>query len=375
MRARFPLAGLVAALLAAMLLAGCIGQPSNTTPPVATQFPVPLAKTTVAGSGATFPKPLLETWGIEYARQQPTILVSYAGGGSGKGITDITNKDVVFAGSDAPLSDDEKSKAAGILQFPETLGLIGVVYNVDGIANGLKLDGATVGKIYVGEITSWNDAAIKALNPGVNLPDKAIVIVYRSDSSGTTFAFTDWLAKTSTDWASTMSGKASKKPDWTKSRATQLSGNGNDGVGNYVKTTPGSIGYIELAYIQSLKLNAAAIKNKAGEFLGPSTEGAKKAAAAAVPTLPPATGDWSDVSIVDAPGAGSYPISTFSYMMVYSSLGAYGSKATADQMNAFRNWAWWSIHEGQAFGPILGYAELPTDVVKIGEDALKGITV
>jgi phosphate transport system substrate-binding protein len=370
--------------LTATMLAGCSGggndggsTGSNGGSTGGTQeqnpYDPPSSSTQVAGSGATFPKPLLESWGIQYNREESKVQVSYAGGGSGKGITDITKKDVLFAGSDAPMSASEKAAAPGILQFPETLGLVAVAYNVNSIADGLKLDGETVGKIYAGDIKKWNDPAIAALNPGMSLPNSDIAIVYRSDSSGTTFVFTDFLGKTSTAWASKMGAAASKKPDWTKSAATQLSGNGNDGVGTTIKGTPNSIGYVELAYVHSLDLKAAKMKSHDGEFLEPTTEGASKAAAAAVPTLPAPSGDWSKVSIVDAAGPGAYPISSFSYMLVYDSLSAYGGKVSSSQMQAFKAWMWWGLHDGQVYAEALGYAPLPAEVVAIGDSALASI--
>ena len=368
--------------VANLLLAGCASPTSShdgsstaatTGSSSPSPYPAPSSSTQVYGSGATFPKPLIESWGIIYANHQPTVQVTYGGGGSGKGIKDITAKDVFFGGSDAPMSASEKAAAPGILQFPETLGLVAVVYNVAGLDNGLKLDGETIGKIYLGAITKWNDAAIAALNPGVTLPDAAIAIVYRSDSSGTTFAFTDFLARSSPSWAGAMGSVASKKPDWTKSSARQLSGNGNDGVGSTVKTTANAIGYVELAFVKSLDLDAANVKSKDGAFLAPTTAGAS-AAAASVTDLPAPDGDWSKVSIAYAPGATSYPISTYSYMMVYGSLSAYGSKATTDQMAAFKAWMWWALHDGQSYSETLGYAKLPANAVTLGEGALASMT-
>lgn len=387
---------LIALIAAALLVAGCTspatetGEPAGTAtgtnsaaagtstgPKAVNPYPPPSSTTQVFGSGATFPKPLIESWGIQYAREQSKVQVSYGGGGSGKGISDITKKDVFFGGSDAPLTKSEKDAAnAGghnILQFPETLGVVAVAYNVKDIANGLKLDGETIGKIYAGDIKTWNDPAIAALNPGVDLPSASIAIVYRADSSGTTFVFTDYLSKTSPTFASKITPSASKKPDWTKSSATQLSGNGNDGVGSLVKSTPNSIGYVELAYVNSLSLKAAQVKSHDGGFLAPTTGGASAAAASFASSLPAPGGDWSAVSIVDAPGAGAYPISSFSYMMVYESLSAYGSKATADQQAAFKAWMWWSLHDGQKYSEPLGYAKLPAEVVAIGEAALASL--
>ncbi|HLF16088.1 MAG TPA: phosphate ABC transporter substrate-binding protein PstS, partial [Candidatus Thermoplasmatota archaeon] len=349
------------ACIAALLVAGCSGPTSSggsgtdngvpvitdsegtpvTYPP--NPFAPPSSTTQVFGSGATFPKPLVESWGLEYHnRVESSVQVSYAGGGSGKGISDVTKKDVLFAGSDAPMSVNEKAAASGILHFPETLGVIAVVYNVAGVPDGLKLDGETIGKIYAGTIKKWNDPAITALNPGVSLPDNSIAVARRSDSSGTTFAYTDFLAKTSPTWSAKVASSATKMPDWTKSSATLLADNGNDGVAGRVKQTPNSIGYVELAYVKSQGLKAAQVKSHDGEFLAPSTEGGSKAAAGASSGLPAPDGDWSRVSIADASGAGAYPISTFSYILVYDSTAAYGSRLSGvdNQMAAFKAWMW-----------------------------------
>jgi phosphate transport system substrate-binding protein len=373
----------------AFVLAGCAGTTETTTtqastvtttktatstaPASSNPFPVPSKSTQVSGSGATFPKPLLESWGITYAQQEHTVQVSYGGGGSGKGISDITAKNVVFGATDAPMSTTDKANAQKngetILQFPETLGLQDLVYNVPGVPDHLKLDAETVAKIYLGAITKWNDNAIAALNPGVTLPANTIATVSRSDSSGTTFAFTDWLDHASPAWHNGPFPGASKKPAWT----TQLSGNGNDGVGSLVKSTPNAIGYVELAYVRSLSLNSAMVKSHDGEFLSPTTEGAAKAASGFTSSLPAADGDWSKVSIVDAAGTGAWPISTFTYIMVYKDIGSYGGKATSDQLNAFKAWMWWCLHEGQGQSDALGYAPLPSSVVPIGEAALKSM--
>lgn len=389
-----PLTAMLA--VAGLLLAGCASPDTDDGSPAATgtatgaptgsgstathaanPYQAPSSTTQVFGSGATFPKPLIESWGIQFAREESSVQVSYGGGGSGKGISDVTKKDVFFGGTDAPMSATEKAAAnangANILQFPETLGVVAVVYNVKDVATGLKLDGETIGRIYAGAIKSWDDGAIAALNPGVALPHSDIAIVYRSDSSGTTFVFTDFLSKTSPTFASKVTASANKKPDWTKSSATQLSGNGNDGVGSLVKTTPNSIGYVELAYVNSLALKAASVKSHDGAFLAPSTAGASAAAASKATSLPAPDGDWSAVSIVDAPGASSYPISSFTYIMVYDSLAAYGSKATASQQAAFKAWMWWCLHDGQKYSEPLGYAPLPAEVVKIGEAALASL--
>lgn len=354
------------------MFAGCVGS-TSCEEESENPFTVPQGQVSISGSGATFPKPLLETWGLEFARCHPSVQVSYAGGGSGKGVTDITNKDVLFGGSDAPLSTAEQAKTPNILHIPETLGLVAVVYNVGSLPDGLKLDGDIVGSIYTGDIKTWDDPAIKGLNPDVELPSDPIAIVYRADSSGTTYVFTDWLRMTSTSWQDKMGEKPSKKPDWTKSSANQLSDNGNDGVGNRVSATRNSIGYIELAYVQSLKLKAAALENQNGSFVKPTTQGAQAAAASFADGLPASFGDWSNVSITDAPGAESYPVSSFSYILVYRTVGDYAGKISQAQFDGFRAWMWWSLHAGQARSESLGYAPLPQPVVEKGEVALRSM--
>ncbi|MES2154178.1 MAG: phosphate ABC transporter substrate-binding protein PstS [bacterium] len=387
--------------IAGLLLAGCSGTtttssttPSETTthpntpvapppPPPAPStnpYPIPSSQTSITGSGATFPKPIIDAWAIGFNQEHSSVQVGYNGGGSGKGRADITAKLVQFAGSDAPMSATEKANAPGILHFPDTIGPVAVVYNVDGLPNGVHLTVDVVGQIFAGNIGKWDDNAIKTLNPDVAslLPSATIGIVYRSDSSGTTFAFTDALAKMSPAFANKVSPSASSKPDWTgKSTAYQVGGQaGNDGVGSTVKSTSNSIGYVDLAYVQKLSLKAATLQNSKGQWVGPTAEGASKAAEAAADSLPAPDGDWSAVSIVNSPADGAYPISSFSYILVYSSLASYGGKATADQLNGLKAWLYWDLHDGQVDYPqALGYAPLPAKVVAIGDRALSMITV
>jgi phosphate transport system substrate-binding protein len=339
-------------------------QPSSPGP-----YPTPNHAVTLLASGATFPRPLIEAWTVAYAQDTP-VQVSYGGGGSGKGIKDITNKDVFFGCSDAPLQPSEKAAAPGILQYPETMGVIGVVYNVDALPNGIHLDGETIGKIFTGAIRNWNQIP-SALNPGVALPNAGIAIVYRSDSSGTTFAYTDFLAKASPTWAQVMGNAPTKAPVWGRSSATQLSGSGNEGVGSTVKTTPFSIGYVELSFVRSLGLKAAAIQTADGtEYLSPSNDGGAKAAQTVSGSLPSPDGDWSTVSIAYKHGAGVYPISTLTYTLVYQNLSTYGSQGSGDKFDAFRSFAWWTLHDGQQYSDPLGYAPLPPEIVAVGEHAL-----
>ncbi|MEA3144550.1 MAG: phosphate transport system substrate-binding protein [Thermoplasmata archaeon] len=376
--------------VAALLVAGCTapatetptapttapthagtGSPQTTAPSAANPFPDPSKTQSVYGSGSSFVAPLMGFWALQYGQDHSKVQVTYSSTGSGQGRKDITNKDVLFAGTDAPMTAAEMAAAPGILTFPEALGPIGVVYNLDDVT-GLKLDGETLGKILTGTIAKWDDDAIKALNPGVALPAATIKVVVRADSSGTTFAYTDFVARTSPTWVSVFGGAALSSPEWSKSRADWTKDAKNSGVGGTVQGTKNSIGYVDLSYVTSLKLSAALVKNQAGEFLGPTTAGATKAAASAG-TLPAAEGDWSKVSIANAPGTGSYPISTYTYLLAYKQASSYGSKATSEQVTAFKQFAWWALHDGQQYADPLGFAPLPAGAVAVGEAALKSM--
>lgn len=370
---------LTLALAAGLLLAGCSGStgPATSDGLGANPYAVPSATVQVPGSGSTFAKPILDAWAGGFAQKAGTVQVGYGGGGSGKGISDITAKLVVFGASDAPLSAAEKANAPGILQFPGTMGAVAVVYNVAGAQSGLKLTPDVLGRILIGDITKWSHADILALNPGASLPDSTIVFVHRSDSSGTTFAFTDYLGKASAEWAAKMGAAPQKSASvFGPSTASKITGNGNEGVAANVKSTANSIGYVELAFVKNLALNAAAIENKAGEFQSPTTAGVSTAAAAASATLPQPDGDWSQVSIANADGAGVYPISSFAYFMVYDSAAAYSGKFSNDQVKGMRAFMWWALHDGQVGYPeAKGYASLPAEVVAIGDKALSMMAV
>jgi len=366
------LAGL---LVAGILLSGCSGTTTPTNPGATTSatpnpYPPPTSTTSVTGSGSSFAFPIIDAWRTVYGGAQPNVQVNYESKGSGTGKTNLKNGDDLFAGSDSPLSASDRAAYPTILTFPESLGPIAVVYNVPGAPDGLKLDGETIGKMYTGAITKWNDPAIAAANPGASLPATTITAVYRSDSSGTTFVFTDFLGKASPTWAATMGAAATQTPKWNQSAAQQSSGPQNDGVADKVNSIQGSIGYVELSYVKSKGLHAAAVKNPNGEYLLPTPDGATAAAASFATSLPAADGDWGKVSIVNAPGAGAYPISTFTYLMVKSHVSDYAGKFDANQMAGFKNFAWWALHDGQAYAKPLGYAPLPAPVVAIGEHAL-----
>jgi phosphate ABC transporter phosphate-binding protein len=323
---------------------------------------------TLTGAGATFPMPLILKWADEYYNStNHKVKINYGGGGSGAGITQIKDKHVDFAGSDAPLSATDSS-TYGLLHIPETLGPIVVAYN-EPSAVSLKLDGPTLAKIFMKNITTWNDAAISALNPGLTLPTDQITTVVRSDSSGTTFAFSGYLAAVSTEFQ-TLYGQG-KSVSWKDA----IGANGNPGVAQTVLTTTHSIGYIELSYAKKNNVQFALLKNHDGNFITASSETASAAAAAGSTSLPAGDGDWSHVSILDAPGADSYPITTFTYILVYKELYNDQSKMNKTAAKALVDFLWWGVHDnGQSFSSGLYYAPLPASVVSLDEATLNSIT-
>ncbi len=310
-------------------------------------------KAQLTGAGATFPAPLYTRWFSDYkASIAPGVEVNYQAIGSGGGVKQITEKTVDFGASDAPLSDSELAKAAGLQHIPTTLGAVVMTYNLDGVTTPLKLDGDTIAKIYLGKITKWNDPAIAGQNSGVTLPSTEIVVVHRSDGSGTSYVFTDFLSSSSADW--TAGPGTSKNPQWP----VGLGGQGNDGVTQQVKQNKNSIGYVELIYANQNSLPTALIKSKSGEYLkadGPSTS-----LAAAGVTLP---ADYR-ISIVNSPAKGAYPIASFTYILLYK------NQSDATKAKALVDFLWWAIHDGQKTNAELDYAPLPADVVKAVEKTL-----
>jgi phosphate transport system substrate-binding protein len=234
-------------------------------------------KADLTGAGATFPAPIYQAWFDDYnAKVAKGVKINYQAVGSGGGIQQFTANTVQFGASDAPMSDEELSKAPDAQHVPTVIGAVVVTYNVEGVNSPLKLDATTVSKIYLGEIRNWDDAAIAALNPGVKLPAEKIQVVYRSDSSGTTYVFTDYLSKTSPDWKAKVDEQA---PNWP----TGQGGKGNDGVTGVVKNTTNAIGYVELNYAIAKKMAYAEIKNKAGKLVTPSVETASASAGVTLP--------------------------------------------------------------------------------------------
>ena len=311
---------------------------------------------TLTGAGATFPAPLYQRWGDEY-NKSASVQINYQAIGSGGGVQQITAKTVDFGASDAPMKDSELAAAGGkILHIPTVFGAVVVTYNLSGAPDHLKMTPDVIAGIFLGDIKTWNDAALKALNPGVTLPSTKISVVHRSDGSGTTNIFTSYLTKANAKWSSKVG--AGKEVEWK----VGLGGKGNDGVSALVKQTPGGVGYVELAFAKKNSLPTASVKNKSGKFVEPSLESITAAAASAV--VP----DDLRFSIVDAPGDASYPISGATWLLVYQQ---QTDKAKGTTLVKF---LWWAIHDGETFANPLFYATLPAALVTKAEIAIKSIT-
>ena len=299
----------------------------------------------LTGAGATFPYPIYSKWFAEYAKTG--VHINYQAIGSGGGIRQLSDGTVDFGASDSPMTDGEMQKAKGgrVLHFPTVIGAVAVVYNLPGVTTPLNLDGGTLSDIFLGKLRKWNDGKIAKLNPGVSLPARDILVVHRSDGSGTTYIFTDFLASSSKEW---LAGPGrSKEVAWP----TGLGGKGNDGVAGQVKQIPGAIGYVELAYARQNNLAFAAIKNAAGSFVRPSVESATAAADGIAAKLNAKT-DYR-ISIVNAPGATVYPITSFTWLLVYQDqTDPIKGRKLVDFMR-------WALTSGQAAAAPLDYAPLP----------------
>jgi phosphate transport system substrate-binding protein len=300
----------------------------------------------LTGAGATFPNPLYSKWFSDYATKTG-VRINYQSIGSGGGIRQLSEQTVDFGATDAPMSDAELAKAKGgpVLHIPTAMGAVVVTYNVPEVTEPLKLTGEVVAAIYQGQITRWNDPRIAALNPAAKLPATDILVVHRSDGSGTTYVFTDYLAAVSPAWAA-KPGKG-KEVQWP----VGLGAKGNEGVAGQVKQTPGAIGYVELAYATQNKLAAAHLRNAAGQWVAPTIASVTAAAAGAVAKLPAGT-DYR-VSIVNAPGAGAYPISSFTWIL------AYQKQSDAAKKKKLVDFLRWALTDGQALEAALDYAPLP----------------
>lgn len=338
----------LAAVVALSFVAACGDSPKKSDSAAAPGAPAQSTTSgaDLTGAGATFPYPLYSKWFDSYATSSG-VKINYQSIGSGGGIRQLSEQTVDFGGTDAPMTDAELAKAKGgaVLHVPTALGAVAVIYNLAGVAQPIKLTGDVLAAIYQGQVTKWADARIAALNPGVTLPASDILVVHRSDGSGTSYVFTDYLANVSSAWA-TKPGKG-KEVQWP----VGLGAKGNDGVAGQVKQTPGAIGYVELAYANQNKMSAASLKNAAGEFVAPSIASVTAAAAGAAAKLPANT-DYR-VSIVNAQGTGVYPISSFTWIILYE------KQADAAKGKKVVEFLRWALGEGQSMSAALDYAPLP----------------
>lgn len=305
----------------------------------------------LTGAGATFPYPLYSKWFSDYAAKTG-VKINYQSIGSGGGIRQIQEQTVDFGATDGPMSNDELSKAKGgaILHIPMALGGDVITYNLPGVTQTLKFTGPLVADIFLGKVTKWNDPQIAALNPGVKLPNQDMLVVHRSDGSGTTYVFTDYLTAVSPAWAK--GPKKGKEVPWP----VGLGGKGNEGVSGNVKQTPGAIGYVELAYAKENGLPSALIKNASGNFIAPSTETITAAAEGVANKLPPNT-DYR-ISIVNAPGANAYPISSFTWIL------AYVNQSDSVKGKKLVDFLRWALTDGEKEATTLNYAPLPAPMIE-----------
>ena len=317
------------------------------------------AQTTINGAGATFPNPLYSKWFSEYNKLKQ-VQINYQPIGSGGGIRQLSNQTVFFGATDGPMTPEQMQQAPGkILHLPTVLGAVVPVYNLPGTQGEIKFNGPVIADIFLGKITKWNDPAIAKLNAGLQLPSTDITVVHRSDGSGTSYIWVDYLAKVSPEWLKKVGVNTSV--NWPNG----LGGKGNEGVAGLVQQTPGSLGYVELIYALQNKIAYASVQNAEGEFVRATIQSVTAAAGAAVKNMPK---DFR-VSITNAPGKGVYPISSFTWLLLYENPKDKGqSKAMVDFVR-------WALTDGQKFAPDLGYAPLPAEVVKLEMEALNTIKV
>jgi phosphate transport system substrate-binding protein len=317
-------------------------------------------KIQINGAGATFPNPIYSKWFSEYNKMHPNLEINYQPIGSGGGIQQVSKQTVFFGATDGPMTNDQLVAAPSkILHFPTVLGGVVPVYNIPGVTAELKFSGQVLASIFLGRITKWNDPAIMKLNPDVKLPGTDITVVHRSDGSGTTYIWVDYLSKVLPDFKTKVG--VSTSVNWP----VGVGGKGNEGVAGLVTQTPGALGYVELIYALQNKINYGSVQNMEGEFVRASVDSVTAAAAAAAKMMP---ADFR-VSITNAPGKGVYPISSFTWLLLYESA---KDKAQAKTMVDFVKWA---LSDGQKFASELGYAPLPANVVQMEMAALATIKV
>jgi phosphate transport system substrate-binding protein len=311
------------------------------------------------GAGATFPNPLYQKWLSEYGKIHPNVKIDYQSIGSGGGIKQLKEQTVDFGASDSPMTDEDLKSAPGeIVHIPTVLGAVVITYNLESVKQSLRFSPEVIADIFLGKIKKWNDPKIAADNPGVTLPANDITVVHRSDASGTSAVFTDYLSKVSAEWKDKVG--AGIAPSWP----TGLGGKGNEGVTGQVKSTPNTIGYVELAYALKNNLPVAHVKNASGSFIQPTIDGVTKAASASAANMP----DDLRISITNAAGPEAYPISSYTYILVYK------NQKNAAKGKTLVDFLWWGIHDGEGFAKELQYAPLPADVVKRAEGKINSVT-
>jgi len=317
------------------------------------------AALSINGAGASFPYPMYSKWFSEYQKKNPEIQINYQSIGSGGGIKQVTEGTVDFGASDGPMNDEQlkvfqEKHGFGILHFPTVLGAVVPTYNIPGVTAALNFTPEALAGIFLGKITKWNDPAIAGVNKGINLPGADIVVVHRSDGSGTTYIWTDYLSKVSDEWKNKVGKGAS--PNWP----VGLGGKGNEGVTGQIKNAPNSIGYVELIYAVSNNIPYGSVKNSSGAFVKADLASVSAAAAAAAKTMP----DDFRVSITDPPGKTAYPIASFTWLLIPEKF------SDAAKRDAIKGFLTWMLADGQNYAEQLSYAKLPKEVVTKEEKAL-----
>jgi phosphate transport system substrate-binding protein len=349
---RATLALLIVSCLA--LAAACSGQPGGAGPGGASG-----GATRLQGAGATFPNPLYQKWVSEYGKAHPEVKIDYQSIGSGGGIKQIKEQTVDFGASDAPMKDEDLKSAPGeLLHVPTVLGAVVITYNLQGVAQPLRFSSDVIADIFLGKLKHWDDPRIKADNSGAALPAADIIVVHRSEASGTSAVFTDYLSKVSPEWKEKVG--AGVALNWPAGQG----GKGNEGVTGMIKQQPNTIGYVELAYAVQNKLPAALVKNASGNFVEPSLEAVTAAASESLASTP----EDLRVSITNAGGASVYPVSSYTYIL------AYKDQKDAAKGKALVDFLWWAIHDGEGFAKDLQYAPLPAEIVKRAEAKINSIT-
>jgi phosphate transport system substrate-binding protein len=319
------------------------------------------AQVRLNGAGATFPNIIYQTWILTYNQKFDNVEINYQSIGSGGGIRQFSDKTVDFGGTDAPMTDSAIAAIQGnVHHLPTVLGAVVPTYNLSGVSQPLRFSPDVLADIFLGKITKWNDARIASDNPGVTLPNQDVIVVHRSDGSGTSFVWTDYLSKVSPEWLQKVGRGTSV--NWP----VGLGGRGNEGVTATVRQTPGAIGYVELGYALINKMAFGTVRNKAGNWIAPSIESVTAAASGAMADMGPNT-DFR-VSLTDSPGPQAFPIASFTWLLVRKQ---YADAAKARELVKF---IWWSVTEGQAKAPTLGYAPLPREMLPWIQARLKTVS-